>query len=741
LRLVLSLLVALAAAPAFAADIDVVRANFLSYYAASGADRANPRMQEALATLEGTTAQITAPGWLLGDGTWTDIDYKDSTPDGGWSPWDHTRRLMVMAKAYRTPGQRFYRDARLLTQIDAGLAQVKTFYGASIVPAGNWWFWTIGIPLDLGPTLVLMRGDVDAKTYDDLVLAIHLRILSNPAARGIIGPVPVGENLVWSSFTHLCLALLKDDPAMLDKVRDAMAGATLPVAGALEGMKPDSSFHQHGAQLYTGGYGGSYAYDVARLALITRGTSYELPARSLAAFSDYLADGISWSLYGNYFDVSVIGREVARPTTTGINGIASLIQGAQFESPRANEIRSAAARMLQTWHGALPTELAALAAQVESGRYAAAWPEGHRHYSWSDYSIHRRNGWFSSVKMFSTRTKSGEKTNNENLRGSRQSDGRFYLVLDGGEYFNPEVFPSMDWSRLPGITVEKKADAASDAYGYGTRTFAGGAGDGRNGVAAMELAPLGSALTAKKAWFFFDDAIVFLTSDITSASANRVETVVNQWPIRKSSASAVSGDGSTWLHSDRIGYWFPSPTMLNTLEEQRKGTWAALGGSGDAAEREQSFFTLWIDHGAAPVSARAEYAIVPNITAGAMQSWAASRPLTILSNDGRTAAVRNIRDGATGIVFWSAGSIDGIQSDGAAIVYLARNGTSLRLSYADPNHGNGTTRITIPGHYTTKSVASSMGARSTTLELPRSGGATVTVELSAATPTRRRATR
>ena len=133
--------------------------------------------------------------------------------------------------------------------------------------------------------------------------------------------------------------------------------------------------------------------------------------------------------------------------------------------------------------------------------------------------------------MFSTRTKSGEKTNDENLLGSRQSDGRFYLVLRGDEYFGRDVWPALDWTRLPGITVEQKADAASDVYGYGTRTFAGGTGDGRNGVSAMELAPLASALTAKKSWFFFDDAIVFLTNSITSPSTNRVETIVNQWPL------------------------------------------------------------------------------------------------------------------------------------------------------------------------------------------------------------------
>src|SRR5262249_36946583 len=180
---------------------------------------------------------------------------------------------------------------------------------------------------------------------------------------------------------------------------------------------------------------------------------------AFASFSNYLADGVAWSLYGNYFDVSVVGREVARSSTTGYNGIAALLQAAEVPSPRQADIRSAAAKMLQSWTWTLPVEVAALADDAPGG----LWPSGHQHYFNSDYTVHRRPGWFASIKMFSTRTKSGENTNGENLLGSRQSDGRFYLVLSGDEYFNGDVWPALDWTRLPGITVEQKSDTASDA--------------------------------------------------------------------------------------------------------------------------------------------------------------------------------------------------------------------------------------------------------------------------------------
>jgi len=723
-RLLLGLLFAVAVP--LHASVDTVRQNFLDYYAAAGADRAAPLMADALSTLEAQTRDITAPGFLLADGSWSDINYKE-TPSGSWSPWDHFRRLTTMAKAYRTPGQAFYNSEPLRMQIEAALGYVPSFYGKTTLPAGNWWFWTLGAPLDLGPTLVLMRGGVSQKVFDDCVATLQVHIGSSPTAKGLVGPVPVGENLVWSCFTHLCLALTKDDAVMLAAVRDALGTACTTTNG--DGIQIDSSFHQHGPQLYTGGYGGSFAYDVSRLALLLRDSEFALAPAALNSFADYLAGGIAWSLYGSYFDVSVVGREVARSSTSGINGVAALVQAARFDSPRAAEIRAAAAAMLRSWRWPLSPELAALATIAQSSA-TAGWPSGHQHYRMSDYTVHRRPAFFASVKMFSARTKSGENTNGENLLGSRQSDGRFYLVLSGDEYFGNDTWPALDWTRLPGITVEQKPDAANDSYGMGTRNFAGGTGDGANGVSAMELAPINSVLTAKKSWFFFDDTIVFLTNGITSPSFNRVETVINQWPLQSSVAR-----GANWIAADNIGYYvYPQTAKLNVTTASRTGTWAALGGSTDTTPSTQTFLTLWLDHGTSPVNADAAYAIVPGASA---QTMAAFVPPAIVANNANVSAVTS--NATTAIVFWTAGATAaGFSADAPSVVYATSSAKSMQVAAADPTNGSGTFHVTVPGRWMTSDVPYTLDARATTLAFPRAGGATTRVTLTPA-PTRRRA--
>ena len=79
--IVLSLLAVFATTTVSAADIDRVRAQFLAYHTAAGADRSSTRMRDALADLEASARYVTAPGFLLSDGTWADIDYADS-PEG-----------------------------------------------------------------------------------------------------------------------------------------------------------------------------------------------------------------------------------------------------------------------------------------------------------------------------------------------------------------------------------------------------------------------------------------------------------------------------------------------------------------------------------------------------------------------------------------------------------------------------------------------------------------------------------
>jgi hyaluronate lyase len=201
--------------------------------------------------------------------------------------------------------------------------------------------------------------------------------------------------------------------------------------------------------------------------------------------------------------------------------------------------------------------------------------------------------------------------------------------------------------------------------------------------------------------------------------------VVQQWPLLDPTAPLKSG--ANWLWCENVGYYvYPQTAALHVTREARTGTWASLGASDDTTPKSATFLTVWLDHGTAPVNADAAYAILPNTTAAAMASWVAP---SIVANNATASAVRS--GTKLGIVFWSAGSVAGYQSNLPCIVYATTAGQTIDINATDPTNGTGTYQLMVPS-----TVA---GVRATTLTLPRNGGKTVHVTISAPAVKRRAA--
>jgi hypothetical protein len=739
LLLVLPLL--LSTSSVSADEVALVRGRIVGYYTGAAAAPSHPAMVAALGELERQARELSRDGFLLSDGRWADIDYT-VIPAGEWPAWDHFRRMNTLARAWATPGQALYRDPQLLVRIESAILFTETFYGSAVKAQGNWWFWTIGPALDLGPTLVLVSDGISRSVLDRGISVLKARIGPFP---GISSSWSVldGQNAVWSSMNHLMLAVLTSDSQRLFQARDRIAANVKITTG--DGIQRDRSYHQHGKQLYTGGYGSSFAYDVSRYQLFTQLTSYQLPAAADALFDDFMLDGIAFSLYGAWFDPSVIGREISKPWASGYNGVSALLHAAATDGPRRGEVAGAAARASAAWPWSLPVELTALAINLDAAPHA---PSGFRMYPESDYVAFRTQEWFASIRMLSTRTKSGESTNGEGLLGSRQSDGRLHLTVGGDEYWDG-AWAAMDWARLPGITVERHAGAASNFYGKGGGSFVGAAGSDRGGVAAMDVAPLDSSVRAKKSWMFFPDSVVFLSSGIGSTSAWPVETIVDQRPIRAEEPFVINGLGTAmdgkavrWAAGDEVGYWFPRPQEVRVEDVLRSGSWSSLG-TASAESVTRRMRTIRIDHGVQPRSASAEYVVVPGRNATQMEQWANEAPIEILENGELAAAARDRRTGATGIVFWSATRAADVHADRPALVWLEPDGRSLKVAVSDPSRAIPRVRVTFDGVWSLKSGsgATIVAASNyfTTVDVVVARGESTRFELES--PARRRAVR
>ncbi len=82
-------------------------------------------------------------------------------------------------------------------------------------------------------------------------------------------------NRLWVSRITIFKGCIEDDYPLIER-GFLSAASTLVIAEpqGSEGIKNDWSFHQHRAQLYSGGYGLSFAGDMADLIWLSEGTVF-----------------------------------------------------------------------------------------------------------------------------------------------------------------------------------------------------------------------------------------------------------------------------------------------------------------------------------------------------------------------------------------------------------------------------------------------------------------------------------
>lgn len=599
---------------------------------------------------------------LGADGSWPDIDYRDQTR-GPWKTSAHLERLLTLTRAYRTlrlpPAGQAQRKARILLALDYWLR--NDFQNP------NWWHNQIGVPGQIGSIMLLLRDETTPEQRDKAVAILRRSTLRNMT----------GANLVWMARNQIVRGCLEQSPAVMAEAFDALWREIHVAPPGKEGIQADNSFHQHGPVLYNGGYGASFTGDCAQFIAYARDTRFAVPGERLRLFENFVLDGQQWMIRGTFYDYGVIGRQIVRPNQNagGLRRVADILSGEP--GPRRQEMRAFAER-LKAAPGAPPLA-------------------GNRHFWRSDFMAHHRPGYYTSARMFSTRTFNTDGyINSEGKKSHHVADGVTYIFQRGDEY--KDIFPVWDWRRVPGATIEQSPAPLDPArvQSRGKTSFVGGVSDGTYGAAAMDL--VRDALSARKAWFYFDDEWVCLGAGITGASGNAVLTSVNQCllngPVRVSDRPAALAAGEhalpsiRWVLHDGIGYVFPGQTSLHVANRAQSGSWSDIG-AGSPASLSREVFSLWIDHGARPANAAYAYIVVPGASAA---NLAARIPaVQTLANTPDLQAVRHPSLKVLLAVFRRPGLLDGrpgwtVRVDQPCLTLLREMPGGMRIAVSNPEN-------------------------------------------------------
>jgi chondroitin AC lyase len=613
-------------------------------------------------------------------GSWSSIDYTLKTRSA-WPTAKHldlTRTLAAAAYAARIQG-------RPNATLEASGLRALRYWLQSDYQNPNWWWNQIGVPTSVGQIALMLRPDLSEADRQEISAILRRSRFDNQT----------GQNLVWMAEVQVMRGILSDDSAlaaqafqrMFDEVR--RVPLTYPDGKPGEGILDDNSFHQHGPQLYSGGYGLDLASDMAQMVLLSLGTHFQIPPGEFASYEGFLLDGEQWMARRGTVDYAVRGREITRRETySGVNPeFLRLVQELSLEPVNRHD------------------ELVAFARRL-SGTSAATPLSGNRIFWESDYISHQRPGYFASVRMLSTRSKNSEIINQEGLRSFHLADGMNLLYQTGDEYRG--IFAVWDWTLIPGTTAIRVSQPDGTPQTFepkpvgqaGETTFVGGVSDGRYGAATMDLKR--GPLSAKKSWFFFDDFYVCLGTDIQFADSAAVDvaTDVNQTLLRGkvytslSEAVLTAGNhtftnpGTSYVFHDSVGYIFAPDTPLVISNKTQTGRWSDIG-PGSSELVNLPVFNLWIDHGARPHDVGYAYSVFPSSTLTQTQSHAKHIPYSILANTDTIQAVYVPALHRSSIVFRKAGKLgtpDGtVTVDNPCILLVDASQPGVVFTAANPD--------------------------------------------------------
>src|SRR5690349_10720685 len=615
------------------------------------------------------------------DGSWPDINYVDLSRTG-FQHSQHLENMFQLSRAYKMPDSPWYQNPVVK---NLALSSLDFWLEHDFI-CDNWWWNEMGTPRSMINTLLVLDTDLNE---DQIRQGLRIAGRANLEASG----ARPGGDLIQIAGMLGKQALFRRDDTVLERVVNVMADEIKVTTG--RGLKPDMSFHHRVDNVIsTLSYGLGYASAFSYWAVTIAGTRYRFPDHATRLLIDYFLDGICKSMaYGKFPDPGAKNRDLSRKGTlrpAGAELAKNLLKTSDYRKAELEQV---------------------VAIREDQKQFELNW---NRFFWHSEYGTHQRPAWFASVRMHSSRNHTMEQPNNEEgLKMHHVGDGSNFVSVTGTEYY--DIFPVWNWQKIPGTTVVQKPVHPSwkEIAKKGLTDFVGGVSDGKYGAVAMDFKSAHDPLSARKAWFFFDDEYVCLGTGITAEADFPVVTTLNQCLLngevilrsRKDESTLPNGSHTvpnvSWVFHDGVGYVFAEPQKVNVANTTASGNWHEINHQASSSSEavEKQVFTLWLDHGVKPREATYEYIVVPAATKNDLDRYVKNSPIEILGNTPALQAVTHKALRRTEIAFYQPGKVklnDNIllAAESPCLVMVKTNGKGLEaITITDPTQKLDTIRL------------------------------------------------
>lgn len=610
-------------------------------------------------------------------------------------------RLEDMALAYALPTSPLYGNASLAATLSNALDWLyANAYKTSGGQYDNWYHWEVTTPRALNNTVVLLYPAISGA-----------QVTTHCAAVDNFGPGSANASpyFDWPSLTSANTA----DVVLVTAVRGILGKSAAKLAEAQtnlgkvfnfttngDGFYADGSYVFHENVSYTGQYGTVLLQNIGDIVNLLDGSTWAITDPDLANIYTWIDKGFKPLIYNGAMMDMVRGRSISWSSATsydeGEQALAAIRNIASFApEPTATE----------------------LLAFADTPRLAS----GQFHFASMDRVVALRSGFGFGVSMSSSRINNYENLfATSNLKGWCTGDGMTYLYVgDVDTQFTDDFWPTVDYHHLPGTTAEQGFEAEPNRT---DQSWVGGASVASTyGAAGMSLHPAASSnrsstLYGKKSWFMLDNKIVCLGSGITSATANDVDTTVENrrlctaptanFYINGTAHPPTVGwstliNGPTWCALEGTGgYYFPGgASNLQAEVVSNSGAWTDIRPTdSDLTTYTNTYLQLYFRHGASPTNAQYAYVLLPDMDPAGVSAYAANPSVSVVANTTTVHAVKDVGLGVVGANFWSGsgGTADWITVNKPSSVMTLETADTIAVGVADPTQTNtGTITVTI----------------------------------------------
>ncbi|GEM_PF-4681028 len=509
------------------------------------------------------------------DGSWDGPVYGKK----GHMPIEHLKNVRALAYGVDQNCSRNVREKEFCKNLKQTAVKALVFWfdHQEDFVSDNWWMNEIGMQREFSPISFLMWNEIPQLLRQKIIECYPKEPSGN------------GTNRTWISENVLVRGILERDESLI-RLGVRNIESTMLVTKQ-EGHQEDHSFFMHGNQLYNGCYGKSALSLAARWAFITRGLAFAFSDNTIKDMSSLALDGNRMMMWKGMADAMTVGREISlkdgNRETSEYSTIIDYL--AAVDSSRSKEYES--------WRS-----------EIAGGETFS----GCRYFWRGEMMVCKSQDYYVSLKMSSSRTVGGEFLNRQNRKGLWLGSGVLSIYKHPDDY--KDIYPLWNWSMLPGVTSYDESDLREKRV-TNKSDYVGGISEDRFGIAAMILNR--PKLSAKKCWFFLDNKVIALGTEISSSHQSAVKTTLDQRLIH---SGVYAGEDtldlrpvtSSYLWHDSVGYKILDKQQMHAVVEKKNGNWNSIGTQ--KHEESGDVVSLWIDHGVNPK--KSSYAYVISVGVG-----------------------------------------------------------------------------------------------------------------------------